>query len=199
MLPKQNFDCAREPQETRAHMQGIFFTEFVAIVETQFSLRIADAMLERSRVASGGAYTTVGTYDVRELHALVRVLSELTGRTPEQLLTDFGRGLVQRLARSYPAFLRPFAGTFAVLTRLREGIFHEVLKLHPDIHIPDIEVEVISPTVLRLAYRSPGGLAPLALGMLQGCSDHYGESLHIELLEPTDAAYACFLLSKPPA
>jgi hypothetical protein len=178
-------------------MQGIFFTELIAMVETQFSLRIADAMLERSRVASGGAYTTVGTYDVRELHALLRVLSELTATTPEQLLCDFGRALVQRLARLYPALLRPYGRTFEVLTTLHEGIYREVLKLHPDIRMPQLEVEVISPNVLRLDYRSPNGLAPLALGMLQGCSDHYRESLHIQLLEQTDAEHACILLNKP--
>lgn len=42
-------------------MKGIVFREFITMVETQFSLETADAIIADSTLATGGAYTTVGT------------------------------------------------------------------------------------------------------------------------------------------
>lgn len=44
-------------------VKGVVFNEFIDMVETQFSLGLTNAMLERANVPSGGAYAAVGTYD----------------------------------------------------------------------------------------------------------------------------------------
>lgn len=44
-------------------MKGIVFTEFVDMVEAQFSADMVDDILDDAAPASGGAYTAVGTYD----------------------------------------------------------------------------------------------------------------------------------------
>ena len=43
-------------------MKGIVFREFIDMVESQFSLETADAIIQASSLSTHGAYTTVGTY-----------------------------------------------------------------------------------------------------------------------------------------
>jgi hypothetical protein len=60
-------------------MKGIIFTEFLKMVEDVFSPEIADRVISESGSSTGGAYTTVGTYDHHELINMVSRLSEITG------------------------------------------------------------------------------------------------------------------------
>jgi hypothetical protein len=48
-------------------MKGVVFTEFLEMVEDRFSPDMADRIIEGAGLASGGVYTTVGTYDHREM------------------------------------------------------------------------------------------------------------------------------------
>ena len=60
-------------------MKGIVFAEFIELVEDKFGFEIADEIIEESNLPSGGSYTSVGTYDHREMLELVTHLSEKTG------------------------------------------------------------------------------------------------------------------------
>jgi Haem-NO-binding len=48
-------------------MKGVVFTEFLEMVEDRFSPEMADRIIEGAELASGGVYTTVGTYDHGEM------------------------------------------------------------------------------------------------------------------------------------
>jgi len=54
-------------------MKGIVFTELFDMVEDKFSPDMLDDVLDGCTLESGGAYTTVGTYDHKELLEIVRV------------------------------------------------------------------------------------------------------------------------------
>ena len=54
-------------------MKGVVFTEFLEMVEDRFSPEMADRIIEGAELASGGVYTTVGTYDHGEMIQLVRL------------------------------------------------------------------------------------------------------------------------------
>ena len=43
-------------------MKGIVFTEFLEMVEDKFSADMVDDIIDDCDLASGGAYTAVGTY-----------------------------------------------------------------------------------------------------------------------------------------
>ena len=49
-------------------MKGVVFTEFADMVEAQFGLTTADAVMAKS--ASDGVYTSVGDYDVFTFFAI---------------------------------------------------------------------------------------------------------------------------------
>ena len=71
-------------------MKGMVFTEFLEMVEDQFGWEIAEDIVEESNLPSGGAYTSVGTYDHNEMVSMVVALSEKTGLDIPTLLKAYG-------------------------------------------------------------------------------------------------------------
>lgn len=155
-------------------MKGVVFTEFLDLVEEKFSLATVDQIVTESAVASGGAYTAVGTYPAAEMWALVRALHGATGVPVPTLMETFGAHLFGRLAAGYPAFVNAVSDPFALLTSV-EGFIHvEVRKLYPDAELPTLDARSVGPRAMELTYRSPRGLADLAVGLIRGCFSHYG-------------------------
>ena len=176
-------------------MKGVIFTEFVEMVETRHSLRIADRMLDVA--ASGGAYTAVGDYDHRELHALVRSLAGQTGLTERSLRIEYGRYLFARLAKTYPNLVTPYSDCLSLLERVDDTVHAQVRKLYPDVHLPSFRTEKIGNDALRLTYQSDRGLADLAEGLIAGCIDYFEDDATLERSDPaTDDNYACFEVKK---
>ncbi len=48
-------------------MKGIVFTNFFEMVEEKIGFELVDQLIEGTELATGGAYTTIGTYDHKEL------------------------------------------------------------------------------------------------------------------------------------
>ncbi len=59
-------------------MKGMVFTEFVEMVEQAFGVDVADDIITRSNLPSGGAYTSVGSYGHREVLSMLGALSAHT-------------------------------------------------------------------------------------------------------------------------
>lgn len=154
------------------------FTEFIEFAEQQFGLETVDQMLEAS--SSGGAYTSVGTYDHQELVAMLIKLSQLTQTEIKDLLMAYGKHLFSYLVHSYPAVLGDSSTAFDLLSHIDDQIHVEVRKLYPDSELPEFSHEFISDSHMRLTYRSERGLADLAEGLLQGCFEHYNESVEVQ-------------------
>jgi len=178
-------------------MKGIVFTKFVEMVEEQFSVGIASQMIDSSDLASGGAYTAVGTYDHAEMAALVTRLSELTGQPVPELLKAYGRFLFGQFARLYPVFFEGVLGSIEFSSRI-EGVIHvEVKKLYPDAELPSFEVLEHTPERLRMVYRSERHLGDLAEGLLDACIAHFGERESVSLQRENlnePGAPVCFTL-----
>ena len=110
-------------------MKGIFFCEFLEMVEDTFSPALADAIIADSALAADGAYTAGGLYDYRELLRLVDRLSAQTGIGDEELMVRFGNHLFPVLADRYPEFFRGGATAFQFLSAIEDHIHAEVLKI----------------------------------------------------------------------
>ncbi|MBC9070929.1 heme NO-binding domain-containing protein [Thauera sp. CAU 1555] len=161
-------------------MKGIVFTEFIEMVEQRFSAEIADRMLDTTDLPSGGAYTSVGTYDHAEMVALVGTLSNLVQMPANALVTAFGEYLFGRFSVLYPRFFTAdIGGAFDFLVSIEEVIHAEVHKLYPDAELPRFEVESRNDAELRMIYTSSRHFADLAEGLMRGCVAHYREPLRI--------------------
>lgn len=160
-------------------MKGVVFAEFVEMVERVYSPEVMDRVLLQVAPASGGAYTSVGTYPFDEMMALVSgVAAELNVEIPV-LLREFGRQLFVQFQRKFPEIFVEAADSFAFLEQV-EGIIHvEVRKLYPDAELPSFDTARDGDR-LTMVYRSPRRLSHLAEGLIAGCAEFYGETIDVE-------------------
>lgn len=180
-------------------MKGVVFTEFLEMVEDRFSTDLADQIIEEADLASGGAYTRIGTYDHREMIALVERLSVHTGLSTPQLLQTYGAHLFRRFSVLYPVFFEGVGSIFEFLPRVEAYIHVEVRKLYPDAELPTLDAEQPDPDQLRITYRSKRPFAALAEGLIRGCIEHYGEDVAVETIDLSEGAghAATFVLTRP--
>jgi hypothetical protein len=178
-------------------MKGMIFTEFMEMVEATWSLDKVDAIIIRSNVASGGAYTSVGTYPHEEIVALLDALSQETGIAVPDLVHTFGEHLFGRFALAYPRFFQGMSSSFQFLSGIEDVIHAEVRKLYPDAELPAFEVEKDAGS-LTLTYFSAHPFADLAHGLIEGCVAHFGETIEVrrEAVTNLSGAQARFLLTR---
>lgn len=160
-------------------MKGVVFTEFMELVEEKFSFETADEIMEKSNLDSGGAYTSLGTYDHGELLRMVVQLSEMTDAPIPDLVRTFGIHLSRRFAEGFPDF---FSGNdlFGFLEQVDTYIHVEVRKLYSDAELPHFETERFGDEKLVMKYQSSRPFADLAHGLILGTADHFGESVDVD-------------------
>lgn len=160
-------------------MKGIVFTEFLEMVEDTFSPAVADEMISSSNLPSNGFYTTVGTYDHKEMVEMVTQLSRLTDVPIGDLLEKYGVYLFTRLIEGYPAFLNGINDSFEFLKTIEDHIHVEVMKLYPEAELPRFKYEQPDEQTLILRYASPRGLGAFAYGMMEGCFAYFEEDVEV--------------------
>jgi len=182
-------------------VKGIVFTEFLDMVEEQYTPEIADRMITAAAVPSGGAYTAVGTYDYREIVQLVAQLSALTSIPVPRLLHTFGVYLFDRFVAVYPALFAGATSAFSFLEQIEDYIHVEVRKLYPDAQLPTFDCDTSTPGRLTMLYRSSRPFADLAEGLIAGCIAHFGEPIvvHRDDLANSHGIYVRFVLTKQDA
>ncbi|MDD5298255.1 MAG: heme NO-binding domain-containing protein [Rhodocyclaceae bacterium] len=158
-------------------MKGIVFTEFIEMVEQKFSPETADRILDECDLASGGAYTAVGTYDHREIVSMVLKLSEISGLPVPALIKAFGYHLFERFVLLYPSFFAGISSAMDFLSRIEDIIHAEVKKLYPDAELPRFDVARENEDTLVLTYHSERHLGDLAEGLIESCIHHFGAPL----------------------
>jgi hypothetical protein len=180
-------------------MKGVVFTEFLEMVESKFSGDMVEELLGSCELASGGAYTSIGTYDHRELIALVVALSERTGAPVPALVHAFGRHLLHRFTVGFPAFFSGSRDTFEFLARVEGYVHAEVRKLYEDAELPSFECVRHGEHEMDMIYRSSRGFSDLAHGLIEATAEHYGERLTVvaEDLSGGAKTRVKFRLSRP--
>jgi len=162
-------------------MKGVVFTEFLEMVEQQFSADTVDAIIDASDLESDGAYTAVGTYSHTEILQMVTHLSKETDIEVPALVEAFGHYLFQRFTKIYPAFFAEVTSSFDFLQSVENHIHVEVKKLYPDAELPTFETEMLDEKTLELIYISKRPFAKLAEGMMKECATYYKENVEIEI------------------
>lgn len=182
-------------------MKGIVFTEFMEMVENKFSPDLLDHIITDANLPNGGAYTSVGTYDHREIVRLVLALGERSGVAVPELLQTFGQHLFGRFVVGFPRFFVDVPGTFAFLESIDRHIHVEVRKLYPDAELPSFEHDRPSADCLHLVYRSDRAMADLAQGLIEGCIEHFAEPMTLarEDLSQGRGSVVRFVVQRAPA
>ncbi|TNE43347.1 MAG: hypothetical protein EP343_33765 [Deltaproteobacteria bacterium] len=161
-------------------MKGVVFTEFLEMVEESFSEDMVDDIIDASDLESGGAYTTLGTYDHDEMVQLVTHLGRLTGVEVSSLIHTFGQHLFRRFSQIYPHFFEGVDTAFEFLGNLEDYIHVEVRKLYPDAELPSFEYDTSVDDQLTMTYRSKRPFGDLAEGLIAGCVEHFDEAISVQ-------------------
>jgi hypothetical protein len=178
-------------------MKGLLLTEFVTMVEEAYSPEMADAIIVESGVPSGGAYTSVGTYDYGELLALIARLAAKTGIPEPDLARTFARHLFGSFRRSYPSLFAGPHSVFQFLSGIESSIHTAMRRLHPDVQLPAFDIRRAADSLI-LEYRSPRPFADLAEGLIGACIESFGESITLsrEDLAGPPGTHARFTLTR---
>lgn len=168
-------------------MKGIVFTEFIEMVEDKFGFVVAENIINNAHLPSGGAYTAVGTYDFDEMVQLVTNLSKETNLDLPTLLYAFGNHLFGRFYSVYPHFFEGKKDTFEFLSNIEDYIHVEVKKLYTDAQLPTIATTISDDgQVMTMVYKSHRKLGDLALGLINGCIDHFKQEIEVEKTKVAD-------------
>lgn len=180
-------------------MKGIVFTEFLELVEKGFGFDMADK-IQTEGCPSQTAFTSVGSYDHRDLLAMVGVLSQESNMAAPELVTLFGKHLFQRFRDMYPHAFEGIHRTFDLLERVEDAIHVEVLKLTPNAELPSFHFHPATPGEMRMEYLSQRPFADLAHGLIAASIEHFGEDLIVrrENLEGPPGTHALFHLIPTP-
>ena len=181
-------------------MKGVVFTEFIEMVENQFSPELADTIIIESDLPSRGVYTSLGTYDHEEFLQLVARLAEHTGIGKADLLQGFGQYLFRYFVRNHSQYFDDTDSSFDFLKKVESNIHLEVRKLYPDAALPGFRYESPHSDCLNIIYQSRRPFASLAEGLIRACIEHFGESveLQIEDLSKGKGNFARFSLKRKP-
>jgi hypothetical protein len=161
-------------------MKGVVFVEFLEMVEAEFSADMADDIIDDCDLPSGGAYTSVGTYNHSEMVDLVDALSARTGTPAPVLIRGFGEFLFERFHVHHGEFFDGISDSLDFLEQIEDVIHVQVRKLYPNAQLPHFEIERSGRDHLRMVYRSDRHMGDLAEGLIRQCIAHFGTPVAIE-------------------
>lgn len=161
-------------------MKGVIFTQFLEMVETNYGYPLVDALIEETQVASGGAYTSVGTYPHTEMVALVSELSAKTGIPISTLLNSYGKYLFSTFTTNYGHFFEEVTSAFDMLESIESYIHVEVKKLYPDAELPSFKTTRLNNSTLEMIYLSERKMSDLAEGLIESTFNHFDEKVVIQ-------------------
>ena len=154
-------------------MKGLIFTVFLEMVEEIYGYEIADKIVSINNLASNGIYTSVGTYDHKELFIMIDSLSKIINKDKDEILKSYGEYAFSKFAIKYSHFLKGVEDLFSFLESIDNYIHVEVLKLYPDAELPTFETVRVSNNKLILKYISKRKMSSFAEGLLNGSINHF--------------------------
>lgn len=154
-------------------MKGIVFTEFFEMVEEKFGYDVVDDIIDNSDLASGGIYTSIGTYHHSEIVQLLTNLSDKVQIEPGILLKAFGEYLFDTFLKSYPQFFDAHDNAFGFLDSIDRHIHVEVQKLYPEATLPKFDTQIDDQNRMVMIYSSERKMAALAEGLIEKSMAHY--------------------------
>jgi len=166
-------------------MKGIVFTEFLELVEDKFGIETVQSIIDQCDLSTDGIYTSVGTYDHKDIFMMVGKLSELKGIPIPDLLQIYGKYFFTILSSSYPQFMKK-KDLFSFLDSIDNYIHVEVLKLYPEAELPKFDSEIVD-NKMTLLYQSTRKMADFAIGLVMGAAEYYNETTaKIEIIKVED-------------
>ena len=161
-------------------MKGIVFTDFLELVEEKYGLEMVDDIINQSKLNSGGAYTSIGTYEFSEMLQLISNLSLNTSVSVDDLLMIFAEHFFKTLIKSHPNLVQHYKSPMDLLASIENHIHLEVQKIYPDAQLPTFELILHEENKMIMIYKSDKALYILGKGLMEETFKLFGEHAIIE-------------------
>lgn len=168
-------------------MLGVVYTSFIEMVEEKFSPEVADQLLENPQLQYGGVYTAVGSYEHHDIIRMTVHLSEISGTPADDLVPAFGEYLFHQLVERYPQILDGCDNLLDFLQGIESSVHTQVRALYPSAELPRFECIREDTRRLTMHYESKRPFVNLALGLIQGAANHFGQQYQIEVIRSRNA------------
>lgn len=159
-------------------MKGVLFNEFLDQVEDIHGAAMKERVVGACDLSSGGVYTNERAYPCEEMGQLIAAFARLSNKDPVPILHEFGRRLATTFHHSHPEHFE--APAFFDFVESLDALVHaEVKKRDPEAQLPRFSTISREDNRLVIDYVSSRGLEDLAYGLFRGCSEIFGEPVHI--------------------
>jgi len=165
------------------------------MVQAEYGMDMVDELIDATEPDSGGAYTSVGTYPMKELTAMVVELGQRVDTPVPDLLRTFGAFLFPRLADGHPRVMEGVTDPLDLMETIEKHVHVEVRKLYEDARPPLFIATREGPHRLTLTYHSDRGLQDLAEGLIHGCLAHFSVKAEVSR-QPLDDGSERFTIDR---
>lgn len=180
-------------------MKGMIFTGFLAFIEQKYGPDFLEEMLEAVPLSTGGAYTNIGNYSHVELLDMLQFVKAERSVELNAFVHEFGCALFAHLVESFPSMMERYSDSFQLIHELDQTIHKNVVKLYPEAEVPQMDARISDDgAILTLQYHSSRPFMYVALGLMDGCINHFGDSISIEMLDQSNGKgnHAQFILTR---
>lgn len=169
-------------------MHGVVFSLLKSYVTERHGGRETWAALLAGAGRSDTIYVPTRIYPDEEIVTLVHTACRMLKTTPDAVLEDFGKYIAPSLMNMYASLVRPGWKTMELLLNVEETI-HRVVRLKdPGAQPPQLHFTRLDDSTLRFEYSSARRMASLAIGIMKGIGQRYGERVEVDAITAPDGS-----------
>jgi len=160
-------------------MKGVVFNEFLGMIEEKFGAEMVENLIDKTNPESGASYTSVGTYDHKEIINYVVALADESKLPVPALVKTFGKYLFHSFTQRHNAMISRYTHGFDLLDDIHDHIHVEVAKLYNNAELPHFATNRDGNT-LEMIYTSERKMSDLAEGLIEETMIHFNHQSTIE-------------------
>lgn len=158
-------------------MKGFFFTLLEKMVVARGGDAAWEALVRNADLKTVGGFLGPLHYPDEDLFALIATASRMTGESVSALTRAYGRYIFPELGRMHASFIGPDMTAKSFLLSIDRVVHVEVHKLYPETRLPAFRYEDPAPDRLVILYDSKRRLCDLAVGLIEGTAEFFGEQI----------------------
>ncbi len=178
-------------------MKGIFFTEFLEMVEREYGLILTEKIISDLGTGNNGVYEATTDYPYSQFVELCNLLGFEVKSSVSDVVKNFGEYLFSRLVILFRPSFAGNSSIFDFLDQIDEFIHNKIQERFTPVEIPRFRAVKINDSTFQMSYQTEKLLIDLAIGLFMGCQRFFNEELTLNTEFISEKSkLVCFTLSK---
>lgn len=159
-------------------MNGIVFSGLKRFVVDEYGRETWDRALDDAGVGPT-VFLAVEAYPDEQFHALAAAVADTAGASRSAVLEAFGRSLADRFAETYGGLIADDWDVLDLVEHVETAVHSPLRDRDTDLDPPELACRREGPDRVVVIYRSERGLCSVAVGLIKGFGDRYGEAISV--------------------